>query len=325
MAAVYVSQHRPDVPIELIGELYRSASFLNRAHYRNWALRTVDKAIRFDAALWATGHPLTPNFSQALTIALPPDFPHTLEKFGEDDPIAHLATSPADGKTASVEFTTASLADKPEVQANYQRHGIRHAVAARYVHPISSISNTVALFCFDGASACEAAATEMLEVLAYALVDAASLCYFLHIAFPSGFERRKAAAVCSPDGLLLEAQPRFLSLMTETFPGWSGPRLPFVPDELAAGSKHVHEKLLAQAEPFENLRCVRIWPPSELDELSPRELDLTHGVIEGQTDKEIAAELGLCVSTVANRLHEIFRKLRVANRQHLRRRFAALR
>jgi len=52
-------------------------------------------------------------------------------------------------------------------------------------------------------------------------------------------------------------------------------------------------------------------------DLTPRERDVVAGVAEGQTNREIAAALGLCEQTVKNVLSTVFEKCQVRNRLEL--------
>lgn len=56
--------------------------------------------------------------------------------------------------------------------------------------------------------------------------------------------------------------------------------------------------------------------------LSAREQDVTVLICEGLSDAEIAAQLGLSVSTVKSYLQHVFNKVRVRNRRQLMVRFA---
>ena len=52
-------------------------------------------------------------------------------------------------------------------------------------------------------------------------------------------------------------------------------------------------------------------------ELTPRERDLVRGVVEGQTNREMARELGLTEQSVRNGLSTVYQKAHVRNRLEL--------
>jgi DNA-binding NarL/FixJ family response regulator len=51
--------------------------------------------------------------------------------------------------------------------------------------------------------------------------------------------------------------------------------------------------------------------------LTPREQDLVHAILDGLSNKEIAARLGISVQTVKNGLGPVFDKYRVSSRLEL--------
>lgn len=51
--------------------------------------------------------------------------------------------------------------------------------------------------------------------------------------------------------------------------------------------------------------------------LTPRERQLLNGILEGRTNREIAAALGLTEQTVKNQLTMLFQKVGVRNRLEL--------
>lgn len=57
-------------------------------------------------------------------------------------------------------------------------------------------------------------------------------------------------------------------------------------------------------------------PPSRLDVMSPRELDILRGIAGGQGNKEIARSLGIAEATVKIHVQHILRKLDVSSRVH---------
>jgi DNA-binding NarL/FixJ family response regulator len=55
----------------------------------------------------------------------------------------------------------------------------------------------------------------------------------------------------------------------------------------------------------------------QLDRLSPREREVVHGIAEGRTNAEIAAELAMSVPTVKAHITHILTKVGLVNRTQL--------
>ena len=51
--------------------------------------------------------------------------------------------------------------------------------------------------------------------------------------------------------------------------------------------------------------------------LSPRQVEIVQGLAKGESDKEIAARLGLSTQTIRNQLHHIYSLLTINNRVEL--------
>lgn len=57
-------------------------------------------------------------------------------------------------------------------------------------------------------------------------------------------------------------------------------------------------------------------PPSPLESLSPRELEILRGIARGESNKEIARALGIAETTVKVHVQSVLRKLDVSSRVH---------
>ncbi len=76
-------------------------------------------------------------------------------------------------------------------------------------------------------------------------------------------------------------------------------------------SRAVARKVLAHFKPT---------PTTRPDLLTPRELDVVQGIIDGLGDKQVAARLGLSLDTVRTFVKRIYKKLEVGSRTELARR-----
>jgi DNA-binding CsgD family transcriptional regulator len=84
-------------------------------------------------------------------------------------------------------------------------------------------------------------------------------------------------------------------------------------------------RLHALAEqPFDHARTqllygetARATDAGTIEQLTPQELQIANGVIEGATNREIAAQLFVSPRTVSHHLRSIFKKLGISSRSEL--------
>lgn len=316
----------PDTPpgdgqavARLIGCWFRWAATLEAAEFRQRALSSLAQLLPFDAALWAMGASEMAGLRDALTIALPPDFMVKLKSLRPHHPLVNRAC----GCATAQDKGSSLFGVHGECRGARGFHAEQAYTSSAYAST-EEAGILTSLCLFRRSESYAEAEAQLLTFLARNLAQAAVLSFFLHLRDQRGLDRRKRAAIVSPDGLILEAQSQFKDWLEAAFPDFDGRRVPF---KIRGGwAKHrlIAEQLLAQVEPFEKLYRVWIWSASEIDSLTPRERNVTEGALMGLTAKEIAAQIQVRPSTVENRLYSAFRKLAVSNRPELRSKYADL-
>lgn len=300
----------------LVANLFEGALSQPPERFRSWMLEAVATAASADGALWRRAK--RGAGAHALTVwQLPPQFPRAWEGSAEINPLKlHMRQRPD-----VAESLARSCAPEPVPRTRVYRrvlaqHGVRDAVGVLMVDRVLELNTEIVL-----TRTSEAPFTDdeirAFQLIAPAMIGAATQAYFLGLAKPAGTHAHRPSAVVDAGGAVLDAQWGFRSLMQRHFPGWTGHQLPFdVPEslhrsELSVGPLQVYAEHLAE------LTLLRIWERERLEVLTLREREIADRLVRGASYKVIAQELELSPSTVANHVHRIYGKLGIGRRRQL--------
>lgn len=117
-----------------------------------------------------------------------------------------------------------------------------------------------------------------------------------------------AAALVDKEGVVHFARPAFVELMRREWPDWHGPFLPEAARRVTDGA-FVGEKVALRFNPQDGLFLVLGRPKGQLDQLTPRELEVAKQLALGASHKEIAANLAISPATARNHVTHIHAKL----------------
>lgn len=302
--------------LRLATEMFEGALAQPADRYRSWMLEMVSAAFAADGAIWRRGQLGAP--AHALTVwNLTPQFARAWESSTDINPLKlHMQAHPDSASGLALSTQPDALEQTRVYRRVLRQHGVRDAIGIRVVDPVLALETEIILSRSSRHTFASEDA-ERLEQVAPAMVAAASQAYFLSLARPSAALADRPSAVVDPAGGVLEAQWGFRRLLQRHYPKWTGRRLPFeLPDDLNKASISV-DGLRVYAEHLNELTLLRIWEPERLDGLTAREREIAEQLAAGTTYKQMARDLGLSTSTVANHAHRIYRKLGVKNRREL--------
>lgn len=302
--------------VELAVRLFEGALAQPADRYRSWMLQVVAQAFEAQGAIWRRGR--VGATAHALTVwGLPPQFARAWEASADINPLK-LQTQQVENEASALSLMCApdAVVETRLYRRVLQRHGVRDALGIRVVDALLGLETEIVLSRSASVEYSQGQ-IDLLNDVAPAMVAAASQAYFLSLAKPSARHPHRASAVVDPAGGVLDAQWAFRDLVHAHYPGWSGRRLPFeLPDDLN-GSELSVDALRVYAEHHNELTLLRIWEPQALDGLTEREREIAHELVAGTTYKQVARDLSLSTSTIANHAHRIYRKLGVKNRREL--------
>jgi DNA-binding CsgD family transcriptional regulator len=306
-----------DVVDRYIGRLYRSALSVPPENFRSWALKELEPVVPFDGALWGSGSLPRWQFHTVATVGLPAEFPHVLEQTHAINPIVPriLANLGAPVDMRSVLPDSRFFRSDIYLQC-FKPFGISRILSTAHLDPRSGLYSLLTLYRKDRKQIFSEEDRQRQQRATFHLFNAASHAFFLHLMrTPADRPAESAAAAIDREGMFHEAQPRFLELLEQYFPGRTPYTLPFALP--AKDETVVVNGLCIRCEPLADFNYVFVWPAGALDRLTTREREIVYAVAHGLSFKQAARRIGIAPSTVANHLYRIYRKLGVCSRSEL--------
>lgn len=306
--------------LRLISQLYRHSPSRPLLPFRAWALNRLAQSIPHDASIWTnvTAHSHRAYLTSSLGIvsdddavqnAVSSELEHLLSELQPRRPlISGMDTESHRRLFNSVDAIWKNLPFEPEPP---------QAFIAVLTGSIDSPDTSLILLArmHDTFTSEEA---ELLTHLGFYLADASALACFLHLRTPALMDRNRRAAIVSPYGDILEAQPYFKETLAEAFPEHSGDAFPIQPTAMRLGKSPAGDSHLVDLEVHEGLYVIRVWKRTALDDLTDREMQCAVGVCRGLSHKEIAKELGISPSTIATHFYRAIKKVGAKDKATLR-------
>ncbi len=300
-----------------IAKLYRSALSVSLEQFRAWALRELAQLIPHDGALWGSGVASSLRFHTRAIVGLPVDFPAQLEATSSINPLLPKIMSNLERPVDMESVISDEDFHRSEIYRRvFQPQGINRILSTGHLDHRSGLYSLVTLYRRDADAHFTEDEKARQRRITYHLFNAASHAFFLHLWRSAERKADGGAAVVDEHGLFHEAQPRFLDLLDEHFPGRTQPQaLPFALPK--PGESAVLGRLCVHSEKLADVSLVQLWPAGPLDRLTAREREIVHAVAQGLSFKQAARKIGVAPSTVANHLYRVYRKLGVYSRTEL--------
>ena len=299
-----------------IARLYRSALAIPADDYRAWALGEWARVVPHDGALWGSGNHKSLKFHTRTVFGLPDEFPAALEATTGINPIIPRILQNLDTPVDMRSVIDDKTFFKSELyRRTFQPFGITRILATGHLDHRSGLYSLVTLYRKDRDHLFTKAEKDRQKRITFHLFNAASHMFFLHLARDRVRPQNSAAAVVDEQGYFHQAQPRFLDMIEENFPGHNQPTLPFaIPD---VSQTIIVGTFCVCSERAGDMFIVYLWPTGPLDRLTPREHEIVTAIAQGLSFKQAAKKIGVAPSTVANHLYRVYRKLGVYSRTEL--------
>ncbi len=277
--------------------------------------------IPFDMALWASGHTDGLRVHNFYLYNLPDSLMRTWEHIKHQDRLlAGMLENP--GVTFDMyDYYASDERQNLEVYRNHSAvYKIENAISTTIKDPDTGLLEIMSLYRSQPDKRFSEAERRLKQLVFPLMVGLWRQGQIQYLKVKYCDASGSAAAICDGAGWLRYAEPKFISLVKDQWPDWSGPALPAVLDLVRAaktGGQFRGSEVVVESAILDDLILVQAWPRGSMTMLTPREEQIAESYAAGLTYKEIATELNLAPSTVRSHIESIYRKLEVSNKVEL--------
>ncbi len=303
-------------------ELHSACHELPLRAFQDHALTRLSSIVAFDSALIATGTVIDgiPDAHDFYLHRQTPELMMSWETVKHLDRVSMITTSnPGHTMIFAAATTYEGL---PEILAHCARFGITHLLSTAVIDQRAGSFVVLSLYRADADHPYAEAERAAVEVLVPHLVESVrqSRLDDLRRATHVSMDHTPATAMVNRMAVVLEAEPRLIELFSQSFPDWTGPRLPTPLTSLADATTPIRRlfgRLMVSVDPADDLVLMRVRTALPIDTLTDREREVAQLVASGDSTKEIAARLGIAVNTVRVHVTRVYAKLGVVNKAEL--------
>ena len=299
----------------LLLNLYRYSRELTLTEFQERTLGRLREDLGFDSAWWGIAHS-SHDIHGSYPYRLPGEYPaFYLSHVKSADALAEAAQK-QHGET--VRFGAADFARSRGLSLLTSRFGIQQALCCVMGLPKLNLLMFISLYRHGQEPTYTEAERQFCNWVAphlWATWTANWIAHMEHIRANNG-PSRVAHAICDQRGILHNVEPRFVELLQTEWPDWRGPVLPAAlrSSEPYMGADYHGQKIGLRCFNACGFTLLEARLISALEALSPREKTIAAAFGEGQSYKQIAAQLGLSPATVRHYLRSIYAKANISNK-----------
>lgn len=305
---------------EAILKLYQGCRDCPASDFKEYAMEAVRRAVPFDSGIWVSVNISSEAFRSVFLFRQPPEM---MENYARvvgiaGDLLGQTAAAQPGRTINSGELMPRDEFIRHPVYALHCRpYGMEHALSTCHMTAVTGLGTLVSFFRADPGIPFGEDERRAKEVLVPHMIEAMRINLFTHLHGQT--QHTSVQAVCDSAGMLYETTPSFPDVIRESWPGWTGPRIPLPVDTLA-GQKVFRWSvggLKFEAAPCRDLYLINVVRENALDRLSPRQYEIAEMLAMGKRYKDIARHLAIAPSTVTNHVNQIHSRLGIESREAL--------
>lgn len=304
-----------------ITELIQTGFRTSAKEFKQEVMACLNRLIRFDMALWASGHTKDLQVNNTCLHNLPDTMMHSWEQVKHQDRLlAGLIANP--GVTFDVyDFYTRQ--ERKNLEA-YQQHsklfGIENAISTAIPNPDTGLLEVMSLYRRDPEKNFSPDEQKAKQFVFPLMIETWHHNQIQHLGNLSQNSIAGSLAICDRKAWIHHAEPRFIDLLKSQWPGWSGPE---VPEPVKTWLEGVETKTLKEKKivfsrmDLNDMILIQANLIGSMALLTEREEQVAEFFAGGLTYKGIARELSLSPFTVRRHIESIYKKLEVSSKVEL--------
>jgi len=306
-------------------QLYLDSRELPLEKFKQSVMVQLQKVIQFDSALWFTGSTVTEHaHPQNVHLYNQPDqMIMNYKAHQTDDPLLQaLITQPGTSFNILDVISYEDWIKTDNYIGHCSKFSIEWVLSTLLLEEHTSLFHAISFYREKTNQPFTQQERQLKELLVPHLVEAMKANLFIHI--EQAREKKVSSdtwvsAVCDHRGSLIQADKQFATLLSNSFPHWQGPELPFKLEESNLDKIVSNEGLLISTEYKGDMLFIRVQQAiaNFLEILTPQEINIARLLQQGLTNKEMAKQLGLSPATIKNHISNIAQKLNVSRRSQI--------
>lgn len=304
-------------------DLHEHSNELGYREFQHFALDHLAKLIPFDSGLLAIGtiQAGAPTGRDVVLHHQPPEFMANWDKVRHEDRVAVWAfTHP--NQTGNFAVDGPMFEGLAAMKEHCREWQLAHVLVTSMVSQHAGVYWVCSLYGADPKRPFTEEERATVELLVPHVIAAARRARLGQLRARTAMTgaHGQAAAIISPEGLILETEPGFTDLLREEFKGWEGPVLPPKVQAVALAAKSTREvvgRLAVRSDPSEGVMLVHVRRSVPADQLTAREREIAELFSQGETHRELGKRLEVSPNTVRRHLFNIYEKLGISSKVEL--------
>lgn len=310
-------------------ELHTQAHELGARAFQVWALDHLATLVPYNGGLLATGsiRDGIPHGHDVTVRGYPPEFMESWDKVKHQDRVAvEVMTNP--GRTVNFAIDGPIFDGADEARAHCHAWDLAYVTCTALIDKVPGLYAVMSMYRGKADrpfSETERAAIELVVPHVFAAARQARVGQLRAKARPSDVQG-SAAAIIGEEGVILEAEPAFASLLRLEWPAWAGPWIPPALRTLIDAEPNqrvTFERLVIRSDAVDGVRLLHVRQLSLADKLTSREREIAEAYSLGETYRAIGERFEISPHTVRRHLGNIFEKLGISSKVELDRMLSA--